>query len=469
MWWGLAGGQHPRLVHHDQRVAADLHLPLGGELEELVDTVGARIAVVAERHRRPPRHRRRHDLVSMLLVEVRDGTERGGFTRSRRALDHCHPAALHGGMADRERLLLAQRIALLQQGVHLLLHCLFRQAVAGVGRHGGRHVLDGLLQSQVVTGGIDLRVDHACPGLGRGFLGLQALDLGVAAKPLDGSLQRFRADQACGRIRRRFHHVGTAEHGLFPGQMSGKIVKPFRQLPDRFAADLHIVAGHGGDQFLALDKSLGLARPAPVPDLGIVVMGFPRSRQLVDAGHARGVAERRNAQLSSLGDDRLPPLRPEDLQVLRHALDAGESAIGTVLLHRHAEALAEVPGQGVAVDGARSLGPAVDRVLVHGPPLTVLAGAGRVEDDAVGMKLRVVLPAGAVLEHRHRDIGRQDPDLSLPVPDPRIRAVAEHGLHQRHPGGVVVRFLDPGPKRGIGDGPERGHALVGREGHVHAR
>ena len=85
------------------------------------------------------------------------------------------------------------------------------------------------------------------------------------------------------------------------------------------------------------------------------------------------------------------------------------------------------------------------------------------------MELRVVLPAGAVLEHRHRDIGRQDLDMSLLVPDPRIGAVAEHGLFQRHPGRVVVRLLDLTTQLGIGDGPERGYALVSRECHVDAR
>ena len=84
------------------------------------------------------------------------------------------------------------------------------------------------------------------------------------------------------------------------------------------------------------------------------------------------------------------------------------------------------------------------------------------------MKLRVVLPAGAVLEHRHGDVGGQDPDPPLPVPDPRIGAVAEHRLFQRHPRGVVVRLLDLTTQIRIGEGPERGDALVGREGHVHA-
>ena len=107
---GLARGQHPRLVHHDQGLAADLHLLLGGELQQLVDAVGTRVAVVAQRHRRPPGHGGRHDVVAVLLVKVGDGPESGGLARARRALDHRHASALDRGVADRQRLLLAQRI-----------------------------------------------------------------------------------------------------------------------------------------------------------------------------------------------------------------------------------------------------------------------------------------------------------------------------------------------------------------------
>ena len=234
-------------------------------------------------------------------------------------------------------------------------------------------------------------------------------------------------------------------------------------------ADLRLVPCHGGDQRLALDEACGLFVPSPVAYLRVVVVRLAGPGDLVHAGHARSVAERGNAQLAGLGDDRLPPLRPEGLQVLRHALDTGKPAVWTVLLHLHAEALAEVPGERIAVDRPRGLGPAVDRVLVHRPPLAVLVRPRGIEDDAVGMELRVVLPAGAVLEHRHGDVGGEHPDPPLLVPDPRIGAVAEHGLFQRHPGGIVVRLLDLATQRRIGDGPERGHALVGREGHVQAR
>ena len=87
---GLAGRQHSRLVDHDQGVLADGDLTLGRQLQQLVDAVGPGIAVVAQRHRRAPGHRRGHDIVAMLAMQVGDRPKRGGLARARRALDHRH-------------------------------------------------------------------------------------------------------------------------------------------------------------------------------------------------------------------------------------------------------------------------------------------------------------------------------------------------------------------------------------------
>ena len=104
----------------------------------------------------------------------------------------------------------------------------------------------------------------------------------------------------------------------------------------------------------------------------------------------------------------------------------------------------EVPGERIAVDSTGCLGPAVDRVLVHSPPLAVLVRHGRVEDQAVGMKLRVVVAAGAVLEHSRHEVGPQHVDLSVTVADAGPGAMAEYRLLQRHARGVVVGPLDLG-------------------------
>ena len=287
----LAGRQHPRLVHHDQCVAADLDLPLRRELQQLVDAPGARVAVVAERHRRPPGDGGGHDLVAVLPVKVGDGTQCGGLARSRRALDHRHASALYRRMADRQRLLLAQRITLLDQGLDLPYDRLFRQAVAGIGGHGCRHVLHRLLQTQVVPGGIDLGVDHAGTGFGGRLPGLKPLDLGVAAQPLDGRPHRVPAHQTRRRVRRRLHHVRTPEHGFLAREVGGQIVEPVGQLPDGFARDIHLMAGDGFDRLRPHDEAVGLVPPAPVSHLRIVVVRLPLARELVDAGHARCVAQ----------------------------------------------------------------------------------------------------------------------------------------------------------------------------------
>ena len=97
----LAGRQHPRLVHHDDAVPVDLDPAPGRELQQLVDAEGAGIEVVAQCHRRPPRHRGGDDGLPVLAVEVGDGPQGGGLARTRRALDDGHTAlrASHG--ADR--------------------------------------------------------------------------------------------------------------------------------------------------------------------------------------------------------------------------------------------------------------------------------------------------------------------------------------------------------------------------------
>ena len=100
------------------------------------------------------------------------------------------------------------------------------------------------------------------------------------------------------------------------------------------------------------------------------------------------------------------------------------------------------------------------------PVLAVPVCPGGIEDHAVGMQLRVVVPAGAMLEHRRRDIGGQHLDLAVPVTDTGIGAMAQHCFLQRYPSRIVMRPLDLRTQLGIGDGPQGRDALVRAEGHV---
>ena len=123
----------------------------------------------------------------------------------------------------------------------------------------------------------------------------------------------------------------------------------------------------------------------------------------------------------------------------------------------------------IAVDRSRRLHPGVDRVLVQCPVLAVPVCPGGIEDHTVGMKLRVVVPAGSMLEHRRRYIGGQHLDIAVPVTDTGIGAMPQHCFLQRYPSRIVMRPLDLRTQLGIGDRPQGGNTLVGAEGHVETR
>ena len=103
------------------------------------------------------------------------------------------------------------------------------------------------------------------------------------------------------------------------------------------------------------------------------------------------------------------------------------------------------------------------------PVLAVPVCAGGIENHTMSMKLRIVVPAGAMLEHRGGYVSRQDLDIAVPVTDAGIGAMAQHRLLQRYPSRIVMRPLDLRTQLGIGDRPQGRDALVGAEGHVETR
>ena len=129
----------------------------------------------------------------------------------------------------------------------------------------------------------------------------------------------------------------------------------------------------------------------------------------------------------------------------------------------------QAPGECIAVDRPRRLHPAVDRVLVQRPVLAVPVCPGSIEDHAMGMKLGVVVPAGAMLEHRGGYVSRQDLDIAVPVTDAGIPAMAQHRLFQCYTRRIVMCLLDLRTQPGVGDRPQSRDALVGAEGHVETR
>ena len=156
-------------------------------------------------------------------------------------------------------------------------------------------------------------------------------------------------------------------------------------------------------------------------------------------------------------------------QAFRYPRDPRELSILAVLFHADAEAFLQAPGQCIAVDSPRRLHPAIDRVLVKRPVLAVPVGPGGIEDHAMSMQLGIVIPAGAMLEHRGGYISRQHLDLAVPVTDAGIGAMAQHRLFQRYARRIVMRSLDLRTQLGIGDGPQGRDTLVSAEGHVETR
>ena len=464
----LARGQHPRLVHHDGGAAVDLDVALRRELQQLVDAERTAVEVVAERHGGAPGHGRGDHRAPVLAAEVGDRPQGGGLARARRPLDDGDAPLPSGDGADRLRLLAAQWIALFGEGCDLLLDRLGRQRVAAVGAHVGRHVAQRLLHPERVAGGVEPGVRHVGPALGRARNAREPHDLGMAQHAPDGRRRRVPAHEPGGGVGHALDDVGKPEHRLLAREFVGQGFEGFRQLAQLFLGDVLGFAHEEGDQLFALAEGQGFPAPAAVSDLGVVVGGLAGARDLVRGRRPGGVSLHLEAHLLRGADDRRTALRPVGLEVLGHAGDAGELPVAAVALDANAQVPVQVPGERVAVDGAGGLDPAVDRMLVHGAPLAVLVGAGGVEDDAVGVELRVVVAAGAVLEHGRHEVGGQHVDLSVAIADAGAGAMAEHRFLQRHPGRVVVRLLDPAPQLGIGDGPERRYALVGREGHVDA-
>ena len=179
-----------------------------------------------------------------------------------------------------------------------------------------------------------------------------------------------------------------------------------------------------------------------MPDLRVVVRRLAGPCDLVRCCCPRRVALDRKAHLPGRFDNRRPALRPVSDQVLGHACDTRELSILAVLFHADAETILQAPGECIAVNRPRRLHPGVDRVLMQRPVLAVPVCPGGIEDHAVGMQLGVVIPAGAVLEHRCRDIGRQHFDLAVPVTDTGIGAMPQHCFLQRYASRIVMRVLD---------------------------
>ena len=226
-----------------------------GQAQQLVDAERPGLDIVAERHRRAPGHGGGDDAAPVVAVEIGDRPQRRGLARTGRALDDGDPAIGAGGRADRRDLLLAQRIAGLEQPRQFTLDGLRAEGMAGPGGHGRGHVPDLLLQGEGVTGRIEPGVRHVGPALGRARRPGQAHDLGAQQHALDGGRQRLAVEQPGGGIADPLDDVGQAEHRLLPGQAGRQVFQHRRQRPQLSGGYRFRLAQERSDQGLALDEA----------------------------------------------------------------------------------------------------------------------------------------------------------------------------------------------------------------------
>ena len=91
-----------------------------------------------------------------------------------------------------------------------------------------------------------------------------------------------------------------------------------------------------------------------------------------------------------------------------------------------------------------------------------------VEDEAVRVELRVVVPRRPVLEHGSGELATDELDVAAFGPPPRPGAVLPYDPVEGHPARVVVRPRDLLAQLLAGDRPERRDGLVGAERDVEA-
>ena len=378
-------------------------------------------------------------------------------------------AAGAGAVTDRFHLLVGKNAALVAHLRQLDLDALAVDRKARVRRGGGRHLSHRRLHVDLALRREDARVGEAAVDLERGRRHVELDDLLVAEHPLDAGPRRRRAQRGGRCVHRPLDDVRQPEHRLVGGDVVGNSVETLRRLADLLDGGRDLLAGQFRHEFFPVpDVSGCLEVPRDMAKFAALARQFLAPRRLVNSCRRSRVRPGREAQVRGHGLDGLAPLRPLGDEALRNARDAGERLVLPVPFHPDPEPLLQVPGQGVPVGRAGRLVPAEDRRLVERSGLAVLV-LGDVEDEAVGVELRVVVPARSVLEHRPRDLGTHQLDVPALGPCPSPAAVLAHDLVESRPAGIVVRLRDLLAQLLSGDRPHRRDGLVGGEGHVDSR
>ena len=462
----LADGQRAGLVDDEDGVAVEDRLSRVNLREQAGETVGLRGAFVGEIDGGVPGECGRDDAVIALAVEVGDGTERDGLSGSGRAEAHGDGGVATGEVVDGVALLFADEVALSGELVEAVLNGLGRNGVTGGILGPGGRFANGALLGSVVEGRVEPGVREPGPGVGEASLAVFVKhdDRPISQNAGEHGAKTLGVDDAGGFAGDVFHQCGNVEHRFVDGQLSRKVAAAVERVADlRFG-------GWGGrcgkqrpDELLGVDVEGGFLSESGVAldGVGGVFAGAGGQGELLGEIGAVGDVD---VELVGEALDALATGRPRLDEVFGDTGDPHEFVVVAVALHLQVEPFLEVPGKGVAVDGAAGADPLVGRALVVAAPLAIVVGAHEIEDDAVGVELRIVVAAGVVGEGDAEDVAGEN--LLAALAAAGVGAVLLRDGFERPSNRVVVTGFDLGAQFRIGDRPKGADGFVRAEREV---
>ena len=377
------------LVDDDERLRVELELVPPVFVEELHHAPCGDLRGKPEFVGVPPCLGRAVDLPARLPGYIRNGNERRRLSRAGGAFDN--GVAPSGGRdPDRPGLLGAQRFPLFGQHVEVPVDQFG-------GNVFGRLDCERLGEAPDVALAVEMRPGGEDAGLGHVRLGVGPFAPAVEFEDVD-AVEDLGCDglDLLGR-EHAGHDAGDALHDVGDVPDGFVLSEGVRNFPEEVADFGFVllgdaVPGHGVEDGLDVVDEL---RAVEVPEEGstgrVEAVVLARSGCLVDPLRA-GRIVRSGESLALCGrHDLLASAGPVVLEFLGHAANPEELALPAVALDGQAEALGYVVSERQAVDRTGGPVPLVEGVRVQRPPLAVVGESG-VEDDAVCVKLRLVLP-----------------------------------------------------------------------------
>ena len=269
------------------------------------------------------------------------------------------------------------------------------------------------------------------------------ISAGAAEDARDRGVPRFPGEEPHARVGGLLDDVGIAEDRVVMGHRLGKIVEVSGNLADLLGGDFPGLPGDRLDERADAGHEFpGLFDPTEMAFLGVDALLLGIAGEALDGFPQRAVAVEDDAHAGGGVGDVDVALRPVLDQPLGNAGDPRVGVLLAVHLHLDAEPFAQEPGDLGAVDRAGGLLPAIERAAMDRAVAAVVMRPGDVQDHAMGVEVGIARAGRAMLEERRHEVGRDDPDVAVPVADPGVAAMLPDGVGERRAHRVVVRVLD---------------------------